>query len=366
MEAPKNNRGGVTLPAKERNSNLELYRIIVMLLIVAHHYVVNSGLTAADGPILTNPLAAKSIFLLLFGMWGKTGINCFVLITGYFMCKSHITMKKYAKLLLEVYFYRFVFYAVFLATGYTSFGVVSFVKLLLPVTRVADNFTGCFLVFYLTIPFLTILVQNMTEKQHRYLLLLCGFAYTLIGSVPSFGITFNYVSWFGVLFFIASYLRLYPQKWSDNTKLWGGLTLMSVIVSICSVLVLTWFGAKTGRTGLHYFFVADSNKILAVITAITSLMFFKNLQIKNSRFINSVAASTFGVLCIHANSDAMRQWLWKDALNNVGAYFTNYTVAHAVGAVLGVFVICTVIDQLRIHFIEKPTMAKLEKYSWFK
>lgn len=29
---------------KERNSNLELYRIIVMLLIVAHHYVVNSGL----------------------------------------------------------------------------------------------------------------------------------------------------------------------------------------------------------------------------------------------------------------------------------------------------------------------------------
>ena len=29
---------------KQRNSNLELYRIIVMLLIVAHHYVVNSGL----------------------------------------------------------------------------------------------------------------------------------------------------------------------------------------------------------------------------------------------------------------------------------------------------------------------------------
>ena len=29
---------------KQRNSNLELYRIIVMLLIVAHHYVVNSGM----------------------------------------------------------------------------------------------------------------------------------------------------------------------------------------------------------------------------------------------------------------------------------------------------------------------------------
>lgn len=28
----------------QRNSNLELFRIITMVMIVAHHYVVNSGL----------------------------------------------------------------------------------------------------------------------------------------------------------------------------------------------------------------------------------------------------------------------------------------------------------------------------------
>ena len=31
------------IPDKKRDSNLELYRIIVMLLIVANHYVVNTG-----------------------------------------------------------------------------------------------------------------------------------------------------------------------------------------------------------------------------------------------------------------------------------------------------------------------------------
>ncbi len=67
-----------------RSSNLELFRIITMLLIIAHHYVVNSGLTEI---LYVNPLSSKSIFLFLFGAWGKTGINCFVLITGYFMCK---------------------------------------------------------------------------------------------------------------------------------------------------------------------------------------------------------------------------------------------------------------------------------------
>jgi len=48
----------------KRDSNLELFRIITMFLIVAHHYVVNSGLTA---PIYENVVSARSIFLLLFG-----------------------------------------------------------------------------------------------------------------------------------------------------------------------------------------------------------------------------------------------------------------------------------------------------------
>ena len=74
-----------------RTSNLELFRIITMLMIVAHHYVVNSGLTQL---IYADLSSGKSMFLLLFGAWGKTGINCFVLITGYFMCKSKITFKK--------------------------------------------------------------------------------------------------------------------------------------------------------------------------------------------------------------------------------------------------------------------------------
>ena len=64
-------------PVKQRESNLELFRIITMLLIVAHHFVVNSGLMDADGVIASDPLSANSVFLLLFGAWGKTGINCF-------------------------------------------------------------------------------------------------------------------------------------------------------------------------------------------------------------------------------------------------------------------------------------------------
>ena len=86
---------------KRRDSNIELFRIITMLLIVAHHYVVNSGLLEV---MSAKPLSGKSIFLFVLGAWGKIGINCFVFITGYFMCKSNITLKKFVKLLFEIIF----------------------------------------------------------------------------------------------------------------------------------------------------------------------------------------------------------------------------------------------------------------------
>lgn len=48
----------------KRYSNIELFRIITMLVIVAHHFVVNSGLFDISG---TSGLNAKSMFAYVFG-----------------------------------------------------------------------------------------------------------------------------------------------------------------------------------------------------------------------------------------------------------------------------------------------------------
>ena len=354
---------GATAPPHKRESNLELFRIVTMLLIVAHHYVVNSGLTAVNGPIYSESTSTRLLFLLLFGAWGKIGINCFVMITGYFMCKSNITAKKFVKLVGEWLFYSYTIHLIFIATGYEKLTVRSAIEIVVPITKIQQNFTSCFVVFWLFIPFLNLLISKMNERQHFYLLLLTGFTYVFLGTAHR--VTMNYVSWFMVLYFIASYIRLYPKKWMSSKLICGLMLLLFIILSAASVVVCAYKGFST------FFFVTDSNAFLAVMVGIFGFLFFKNIRIPYSKFINTVAASTFGVLCIHAHSDTMRQWLWKDILDNVGHYGDNFMPLYAIGCVVGVFTVCTMIDIIRINLLEKPFFKWWDKQwggfeSWFK
>ena len=344
-----------------RASNIELLRIVAMLLIVAHHYVVNSGLMAADGWIYSDPLSWRSLFLLIFGAWGKIGVNCFVMITGYFMCTAKITAKKFMKLFLEIMFYKIVINSIFWITGYEPFTLGGFLKVIIPIRTVKNDFLNAYLLFYLLIPFLNILVQHLKEKQHLYLILWCGLTYIFLGTIPGFSVLMNYVSWFAVLFVIASYIRLYPKKIYESHRIWMWLTILFVLLSAVSVIACAWLGTRMNRA-IAYSLVTDSNTFLAAAVGVCAFMLFKNLKIGYSRFINTIAASAFGVVLIHANSDTMRRWLWVDTLDAAGHYHAALMPLYAVGCVAVIYVICTLIDRLRILLIEQPVFRLWDRH----
>ena len=134
-----------------------------------------------------------------------------------------------------------------------------------------------------------------------------------------------------------------------------------ICLSILSVLFMA-YKLSVGQPHWAYSYVTDSNTLLAVLTSVASFMFFKDLRMKHHKWINTIAASTFGVLLIHANSDTMRQWLWKDMLHNAEKYYMSDACLYALLAVLGVFAICIVIDYVRIHTVEKWMFRVIDKY----
>lgn len=358
---------------KVRESGIELFRIIAVLVFIAVHYVLNSGLLAPDGPVYADPLSWRSIYLLEFHSVGKTCVSVFAMITAYFMCTSKITAKKFAKFFLEILFYKVIISTLFYVSGYEPFSVAGFIKNILPIRNLHNDFLCAYPLFYLLIPFLNILIQHINEKQHVYLILWCGFTYIFLGSVPGFSVLMNYVSWFSVLFVIISYIRLYPKPIYQNGGIWARLTILFVFLSALSVAVCTWLGVKLNHnsTYMTYFFVRDCNSFLVVVTSLCMFLFFINLKIGYIKIINTVAASAFGVIVIHANSNIMRRWLWGDVFDAVGHYHTPYLPLYHLSCVAVIFIVCTIIDQLRIRLIEKPFFHLWDRHwgvflAWYK
>jgi hypothetical protein len=197
----------------------------------------------------------------------------------------------------------------------------------------------------------------MSKREHELLLALSLFIYSFLATLPFENVIMNYVIWFDVLYLISSYIRIYGLFEKFDHMKWGWLTMCSIILSVFSVIAILCFDLPFSP----YTFVSDSNAIFAVIVSVCAFMWFKSYPINYNKWINSIGATTFGVLLIHANSDTMRQWLWKDTLNNVGFYDGNIYL-HSIVSVLGVFIICTIIDQLRLRFIEKPLFKVLDNY----
>ena len=344
--------------APGRRSGLELMRILLMLLIIAHHYVVNSGVTALfpqDG------VTASSAFLVFFGMWGKVAINSFVMITGYFMCASRLTWVKVARLLGVVYFWIALFGVVFLAAGVA--GPVDVVKsLLVPFRLIDTSFVPSFLVMYCMIPFLNRLLSALDKKGLRRLLGLLLFVFTFCTTFLAAPAAFSEVGWYCTLYLLAAYVRLYPARWFGDLWATGRLLAACAALSVLSVAAMMALDAALGLpAGRHaYWFVNDSGKLMAFLTGAAAFLFFKNLDIGVNRAVNAVSATVFGVLMIHANSDAMRAWLWGDLVDVPGLYEALPAPLLALascGAVLAVFAVCSAMDALRIRLVERPLFA---------
>ena len=141
----------------------------------------------------------------------------------------------------------------------------------------------------------------------------------------------------------------------------GEVTIICILLSMASVILTGCLNEFLGMTMSQYRWVQDSNTFLALATALCSFMYFKDLNIRQSRLVNIVGGCTFGVLLIHANSDTMRQWLWKDVLDNVGHFTSGGIVIHALLSVAAVFAVCVVIDYIRQRTLEKWTFRYLDK-----
>ena len=70
------------------------------------------------------------------------------------------------------------------------------------------------------------------------------------------------------------------------------LFVASILIAIASVIILIW-ARQHGFPYGPYAFVSDSNAPLAVLVSVCAFMFFKNVKIKQSNFVNILGGGYF-------------------------------------------------------------------------
>ena len=335
-----------------------------MILIIAHHYVVNSGINLLFD---FGDVNANMVFLQFFGFAGKIGINCFLLITGYFMCRQEAKLSKFLKLYLEIKLYKFIFYGLFLYMGLEALSLEGFISNVFNIghNQGSSSFAAVFVGLYLLSPFINRLLCHLSERNLRILLCVLLVLHTAC-STFFFASTEN-LGWYITVYLIGSYIRLYPKKVFSSRLLWPLASLGLVLVAWVSIIVVDFVGPYVGFDS-YYHMVVGSDKLFAIAIAICLFFSFMNMRMGYHKIVNTISATTFGVLLIHANSDTMRTFLWQIVFKVPQQYtlLTGQLVLHAISTVSIVYVVCVLIDLVRIQLLEKPFFSWLgRRYTGF-
>ena len=343
-----------------RRSNLELLRIIAMIMIVAHHFSVHGGFSFSADSITVNRLWVQFIQI-----GGKIGVDIFVLISGYFLVSSQsLKTNKVIKLWLQIFTYSILLYLIFTAFGIISFDKFELIDNLLPITFSRWWFASTYFVLYLIYPYINKLLNKLDKKEYQRLLVLLTICWCIIPTLTKHTVQSNNLLWFIYLYSLAGYVRVFgvntKSKWFSPICI--SLSVLIILLTFLSAVLFDELGMK------NEYFAKNATMFYGMqtlpILAISFLMFlgFLRLNIGYKRFINLIASATFGVYLIHDNA-YMRSFLWTTVFANASHSESKNLILYSLFVIFLVFAVCTVLELLRIYVFEKKYMGFVNAFA---
>ena len=335
----------------ERNSNLELLRIIVMFLIITHHWAVH-GFDYTTF-VLSNP---NTFFIYFLTIFGKFGVDVFILISSYFMINHQFTFKKFLIIEGESYFYSILILLLFLTilTPANPIGINDILMSILPISHSAHGFITKYVILMILSPFLNKFIKGLTKKEFLMVLFIMIILWSIFPTFTFAGFEYNDLIWFIVLYFIGSFIRLYVDINKLSNKKLILIFTISLLVSYLSYMLFCSIGLLINNKSLLTIAQACylENNIFILISSLSLLLIFLKRKNFSNKYINFISGSMLGVLLIHDNL-FVRKYLWKILLNNPSHYFSNDLIIFALISSSSIFIICILIDIIRRITIEK-------------
>lgn len=343
----KNNGNGV-----ERNSAIELLRIIAMIMIVFSHFAYHGKFSYLAWPL---PRCWYNFII----MGGKIGVNIFVLITGYFLIEKTkgFNLKKILKLWGQVFFYSIAIFVIVVYTksilyfvyheGSIDITIKDTIGTFFPISFSKWWFVSSYFVLYLLYPFINKLLHNLSQKEYQNLIIIFLITLSVIPTLTNDLFVSSNLLWFIALYCLAGYIKLYGLSIKLKTKHYIIIWVVTVIL-----VYLSYFKFES--------MLYQQERIPMLIISVCMFMVFKNTKMNYHKWVNTIASAAFGVYLIHDN-EYVRTFLWETVFKQFKYYNSAFLVPYSFFAVFTVFFACTFIDLVRQKTVERLYMKMIDR-----
>ena len=335
------------MPGKTtRSSNLELLRILCMLLIIGDHLTGQSGI--ADYTTLPSSFA-----FCLIGCGSRIACSVFVLIGGWFLCEQPYKTRRPLSLWLSLWLYTVPVTLLCKLAGLdVSWGALRWAAF--PASTRQLWFISDYLLLLLCVPLLNRLLRGLSRPAHRGLLAVLAVPLIVYPTLFGENGAVSDTAWM----FLYEYLLIaYLRRWPDNrlahllqhraAALGLGLPLLNTILRA----VLETRGLNDGKAFQYMAYYRTALGALPNLLAALALFYlFKGLDLGCVRWVNALAGTTLGVYILH-QVPAFRGFLWNGLLQ---AEAHHGSVRYTLLAILAVFLGCAAVDALRTALVMRP------------
>ena len=279
---------------KERQSNIELLRILCMLMVMILHF--NNQCANPDLLGFPNELTSQYTWGFLIECFCIVAVNCFVLISGYF--GINLKVSSVLRLYLQCFFIGLLSYLLYVALTPATIEIKPLLGRLLAFTHNHWWFVISYLCLMLVSPFLNAAIENISPKK----LLLCTILYGVIviyfgwyKHLESTNSGYSFVS-FVFLYLIGRYIGKYVSLEWIKRKRWSfGLGYIFGSLLLFGLVMLSYCLKLNIPSVFQY------DHPLVILNASCLLLFFLGFSF-NSRTVNRFASSVFAAYLLQEST----------------------------------------------------------------
>lgn len=345
-----------------RNTSIELLRIISMIMIMFHHFAYHGNFEWNF-----NEVTLPHLWYDFILMGGKVGVDIFVLISGYFLIENTEKLfqpKKLLKFWGQVVFYSIMTYLLSVMLRLNAFEIKQLIKVCLPITYPGWWFASTYFMLYLIHPFLNKLLHGLSKTEYQYLILMMVLCWSIIPTATTQLFESNSLLWFVTLYGIAGYVNLYGGNQKLQSKHYFSLYFMVLIITYTVSTTFLFLGTKKEEWSTHAIDFFEIERLPILLMAITLFMGFVTLKMNYHKWINMIASATFGVYLIH-DSSYIRYYLWTNIFKINQYQDSTFLILYSILVVFILYVSCTMIDLIRKKLVEKPYMLFVNHYTYY-